>query len=122
MRRWTHPIMFLAIAVPNLLAILYSYQHNSTLIISKLPPAAQENFERITRIDYTVAFLIGAVGTVSMVIYLTMVAGGLRRGGSTAAPSSPGRAGTPCCSASGVHCSASGCGSSAASSCRSRWR
>ncbi|MFD9664563.1 serine/threonine-protein kinase [Rhodococcus sp. NPDC059968] len=80
MRRWTHLIMFLAIAVPNLLAILYSYQHNSTLIISKLPPAAQESFERITRIDYTVAFLIGAVGTVSMVIYLTVVAGGLRRG------------------------------------------
>ncbi|MFC9551666.1 serine/threonine-protein kinase [Rhodococcus sp. NPDC056960] len=80
MRRWTHPVMFLAIAVPNFLAILYSYQHNSTLIISKLPPAAQENFERITRIDYTVAFLIGAVGTVSMVIYLTVVAGGLRRG------------------------------------------
>ncbi len=52
----------------------------ATLIISKLPPAAQESFERITRIDYTVAFLIGAVGTVSMVIYLTMVAGGLRRG------------------------------------------
>jgi hypothetical protein len=72
--------MFLAIAVPNFLAILYSYQHNSTLIISKLPPAAQENFERITRIDYTVAFVIGAVGTVSMVIYLTVVAGGLRRG------------------------------------------
>ncbi|MDV7246160.1 MULTISPECIES: serine/threonine-protein kinase [Rhodococcus] len=80
MRRWTHPIMFLAIAVPNLLAILYSYQHNTTLIISKLPPTAQNSFERITRIDYATAFVIGVVGTVSMTLYLTTVAGGLRKG------------------------------------------
>lgn len=59
LRRWPHPIMALAIAVPNLLAIVYSYHHNKTLIIDKLARDAQDRFDLLTRWSYLIAFPTG---------------------------------------------------------------
>ncbi|WP_280236893.1 serine/threonine-protein kinase [Nocardia cyriacigeorgica] len=79
-RSWIHPIMALAIAVPNALAILYSYNHNRTLIISKLDADAQRTFDRIAWTSYGVGFLIGAVVTIALVMHLWLIMHGLRRG------------------------------------------
>ncbi|MBF6481930.1 serine/threonine-protein kinase, partial [Nocardia cyriacigeorgica] len=72
-RSWVHPIMALAIAVPNLLAILYSYNHNRTLIISKLDADAQRTFDRVAWTSYGVGFLIGAIVTIALVMHLWLI-------------------------------------------------
>ncbi|MBF6423200.1 serine/threonine protein kinase [Nocardia cyriacigeorgica] len=79
-RSWVHPIMALAIAVPNLLAILYSYNHNRTLIISKLDADAQRTFDRVAWTSYGVGFLIGAIVTIALVMHLWLIMYGLRHG------------------------------------------
>ncbi|MBJ8345980.1 serine/threonine-protein kinase [Antrihabitans sp. YC2-6] len=79
-RPFVHPIMFLAIAVPNALAILYSYHHNKTLIIDKLDASAQHSFELLTVITYAVAFPLGFAMTTYAVNYLFWVSRGLRHG------------------------------------------
>ncbi|TQM33009.1 serine/threonine-protein kinase [Nocardia bhagyanarayanae] len=57
------PVMLVAIGVPNLLAILYSYQHNRSLIIDKMGEQAQRQFDQIALNAYGLAFLIGFVVT-----------------------------------------------------------
>lgn len=80
LRTWIHPIMALAIAVSNLLAIWYSYHHNQRLIIGKLDPQVQQRFEQFTVTSYVVAFAIGTAFTVWMTSSVFAVAMGLRRG------------------------------------------
>ncbi|MBB3036822.1 serine/threonine-protein kinase [Hoyosella altamirensis] len=80
LRRWNHPIMAFAIAAPNALAILYSYNHNKSLIIDQLASSVQEQFDTITRLSYLIAFPLGVVFTISMQLYFLSVARGLRRG------------------------------------------
>ncbi|WP_280245284.1 serine/threonine-protein kinase [Nocardia abscessus] len=75
-----HPIMVLAIAVPNALAILYSYNHNRTLIIDKLDAQAQHRFDQIALGTYAVCFLIGFVVTNLLIARLWSIARGLRKG------------------------------------------
>ncbi|WP_280299339.1 serine/threonine-protein kinase [Nocardia neocaledoniensis] len=79
-RSWIHPIMALAIAVPNALAILYSYNHNRTLIFGKLDADAQRTFDLVAWTCYGVGFVIGAVVTVALVMHLWFIMHGLRTG------------------------------------------
>src|SRR5690606_39767979 len=51
-RALLHPIMFLSIAVPNALAIWYSYYHNRVLIIDDLDAGAHDIFQRVAPITY----------------------------------------------------------------------
>lgn len=73
-----HPIMFLAIAVPNALAIWYSYYHNRILIIDDLDEQAHDLFQRIAPITYGLAFLIGFAVTNILIAHLWSVLRGLR--------------------------------------------
>ncbi|MFG2189352.1 serine/threonine-protein kinase [Nocardia iowensis] len=75
-----HPIMALAIAVPNALAIWYSYNHNRTLIIGKLDEQAQHRFDQIALTTYGLCFLIGFVVTNVLVAQLWSISRGLRNG------------------------------------------
>ncbi|WP_280436294.1 serine/threonine-protein kinase [Nocardia carnea] len=81
-RALLHPIMFLSIAVPNALAIWYSYYHNRVLIIDGLDTGAHEIFQRVAPITYGLAFLAGFVVTTVLTAHLGSVLRGLRRGGS----------------------------------------
>ncbi|WP_432278799.1 serine/threonine-protein kinase [Nocardia carnea] len=73
-----HPIMFLAIAVPNALAIWYSYYHNRILIIDDLDDRAHDLFQRVATITYGLAFLIGFAVTNILIAHLWSVLRGLR--------------------------------------------
>ncbi|WP_174186571.1 serine/threonine-protein kinase [Nocardia barduliensis] len=75
-----HPIMALAIAVPNALAIWYGYNHNRTLIIDKLDAQAQHRFDQVALGTYAVCFLIGFVVTNLLIAPLWSIARGLRKG------------------------------------------
>ncbi|MFD0364847.1 serine/threonine-protein kinase [Nocardia sp. GCM10030253] len=75
-----HLIMALAIAVPNALAILYSYSHNRTLIIAKLDEQAQHRFDQIALAAYGICFFIGFVATNVLLAHLWSVSRGLRKG------------------------------------------
>ncbi|WP_063018416.1 serine/threonine-protein kinase [Nocardia niwae] len=79
-RMLMHPIMALAIAVPNALAILYSYNHNRTLIIDKLDAQAHHRFDQIALATYAACFLIGFVATNLLIAGLWSIARGLRKG------------------------------------------
>ncbi|MGW4326305.1 serine/threonine-protein kinase [Nocardia sp. NPDC004573] len=79
-RTLRHPIMALAVGVPNALAILYSYNHNRTLIIDKLDAQAQHRFDQIALATYAVCFLIGFVATNLLLAGLWSIARGLRKG------------------------------------------
>lgn len=75
-----HPIMALAIAVPNALAIIYNHHHNHRLIIDMLDVQTQHRFEQITFVAYGVGFLIGFVVINMLVARLWSIARGLRKG------------------------------------------
>ncbi|WP_228000021.1 serine/threonine-protein kinase [Nocardia australiensis] len=75
-----HPIMALSIGVPNGLAILYSYNHNRTLIIDKLDEQAQHRFDQVALAAYGIGFLIGFVVTNLLLWNLWSVSHGLRKG------------------------------------------
>ncbi len=79
-RRLMHPIMALAIAVPNALAILYSYHHNRTLIIDELDAQAQHRFDQLALGTSAVCFLIGFVVANLLITRLWSIARGLRKG------------------------------------------
>ncbi|KAA8886139.1 serine/threonine protein kinase [Nocardia colli] len=79
-RQLMHPIMALAIAVPNALAIWYSYLHNRTLIISKLDAPAQHRFDQIAVTTYGLCFLIGFIVTNILLANLWSISRGLRKG------------------------------------------
>ncbi|MFI6042663.1 serine/threonine-protein kinase [Nocardia sp. NPDC051321] len=79
-RQLMHPIMALAIAVPNALAIWYSYNHNRTLIINKLDAPAQHRFDQIAVTTYGLCFLIGFVVTNVLLANLWSISRGLRKG------------------------------------------
>ncbi|WP_069162773.1 serine/threonine-protein kinase [Nocardia altamirensis] len=79
-RRLMHPVMALAIAVPNALAIWYSYNHNRTLIIGKLDAQAQHRFDQIATLTYGLCFLIGFIATNVLLANLWSVSSGLRKG------------------------------------------
>ncbi|MFI9503936.1 serine/threonine-protein kinase [Nocardia sp. NPDC052566] len=81
-RMLMHPIMALAIAIPNALAILYSYNHNRTLIIAKLDAHAQHRFDQIAITTYGACFFLGFVVTNVLLAHLWSIARGLRRGAS----------------------------------------
>ncbi|WP_327117136.1 serine/threonine protein kinase [Nocardia sp. NBC_01730] len=79
-RMLMHPIMALAIAVPNALAIIYNHHHNHRLIIDMLDVQTQHRFEQITFVAYGVGFLIGFVVINMLVARLWSIARGLRKG------------------------------------------
>ncbi|MBF6260854.1 serine/threonine protein kinase [Nocardia farcinica] len=79
-RAWLHPIMACAIAIPNALAILYSYQHNRTLIIDKLDAQTQQRFDQVALTTYGLCFLLGVVATNVLIAHLWSVSRGLRHG------------------------------------------
>ncbi|MFC9994845.1 serine/threonine-protein kinase [Nocardia sp. NPDC127526] len=79
-RMLMHPIMAAAIAIPNALAILYSYNHNRTLIIDKMDAYAQQRFDQIAITTYGICFLIGFVVTNVLLAKLWPIARGLRKG------------------------------------------
>ncbi|WP_062981886.1 serine/threonine-protein kinase [Nocardia anaemiae] len=81
-----HPIMALAIGGPNALAILYSYNHNRTLIIAKLDEQAQHRFDQFAVTTYGICFLIGVIVTNVLVVDLWSISRGLRKGKSYDAP------------------------------------
>ncbi len=80
LRRWTHPIMGLATAVPNALALWYAYNHVNQLITSKLDADTERRFEQFVVAVYAVAYAAGAFVTITSVLYLLSVASGLRHG------------------------------------------
>ncbi|WP_454197389.1 serine/threonine-protein kinase [Nocardia sp. Marseille-Q1738] len=75
-----HPILVLAIAVPNALAILYSFNHHRTLIIDKLDAQARHRFDQIELATIPACFLIGFVVTNLLLAGLWSIARGLRKG------------------------------------------
>ncbi|WP_084483857.1 serine/threonine-protein kinase [Nocardia anaemiae] len=79
-RMLMHPIMALAIAVPNALALIYNHRHNHLLIIDNLDVQAQYRFEQVTFVAYGVGFLIGFVVINILIARLWSVARGLRKG------------------------------------------
>lgn len=79
-RLLVHPIMALAIAVPNALAIWYSYHHNRTLIIAELDAPAQHRFDQIAVTTYALCFLLGFVVTNVLLAGLWRISRGLRQG------------------------------------------
>ncbi|MGW0246464.1 serine/threonine-protein kinase [Nocardia goodfellowii] len=81
-----HPIMACAIAIPNALAIWYSYHHNRTLIIGKFDAQAQQRFDQIALTTYGLCFLVGFIVTNLLLVRLWSTARGLRRGRSYDAP------------------------------------
>ncbi|MEU8895570.1 serine/threonine-protein kinase [Nocardia sp. NPDC048505] len=79
-RALMHPIMACAIAIPNALAIWYSYHHNRTLIIGKFDAAAQHRFDQIALTTYGLCFLVGFIVTNLLLVRLWSTARGLARG------------------------------------------
>ncbi|RMI33457.1 serine/threonine-protein kinase [Nocardia stercoris] len=79
--RWLmHPIMALAVGVPNVLAIWYSHNHNRALIISKLAEPARQRFDQVALITYILCFLIGVVVTVALSSRLWLISWRMGRG------------------------------------------
>ncbi|MEV6279565.1 serine/threonine-protein kinase [Nocardia sp. NPDC051832] len=85
-RALMHPIMACAIAIPNALAIWYSYHHNRTLIIGKFDEQAQHRFDQIALTTYGLCFLVGFLVTNLLLMRLWSTARALRRGQSFDAP------------------------------------
>jgi serine/threonine protein kinase len=79
-RKLMHPIIALAIVIPNVLAILYNYNHNRSLVIDKLDVQVQHRFDQITLATYGVGFLIGFVVINMLIARLWSIARGLRKG------------------------------------------
>ncbi|MFC9897928.1 protein kinase [Nocardia sp. NPDC127579] len=79
-RMFMHPIMACAIAIPNALAIWYSYHHNRTLIVAKFDAQAQHRFDQIALTTYGLCFLVGFLVTNLLLARLWSTARGLRRG------------------------------------------
>ncbi|MEU2034437.1 protein kinase domain-containing protein [Nocardia amamiensis] len=75
-----HPILLLAIAVPNALAIIYSFNHYRTLIIDKLDAQAGHRFDQIAVPGASIGFLIGFVVVNLLLAGLWSIARGLRKG------------------------------------------
>ncbi|WP_167475613.1 serine/threonine-protein kinase [Nocardia arthritidis] len=75
-----HPIMALAIGVPNALAILYSYNHIRTLIIDRLDAAAQRRFTEYAVTTYAICFALGVLASNVLIARLWSMTLGLRRG------------------------------------------
>lgn len=80
LRPWELPILVLAVLIPNALAGLYNYNHNKTLIISVLPIAEQQHFERIQLVINLFAFPVGTVVLLYLCRYCMSVPRGLRKG------------------------------------------
>ncbi|MBF6369371.1 serine/threonine protein kinase [Nocardia puris] len=74
------PIVGLAIGIPNALAILYSYNHNRSLIIDKLDSEAQTQFDQIALNTYGLCFLVGFIVTNVLLAGLLPIAYGLHKG------------------------------------------
>lgn len=80
LRRWTVPLIVLAIAIPNGLASIYNIHHNKTLIIDRLNPEVQQRFELIVTIVNVIFFPLAAFLMIYMCRYVITVPRGLRRG------------------------------------------
>ena len=74
------PVLVAAIGIPNALAALYNFQHNSSLIIEKLPPDARHDFEIVSLVANAALFPLGALVIVYLGRRLITVPRGLRRG------------------------------------------
>ncbi len=59
--RWTVPIMFAAIGIPNLLATGYNYYYNRETIVGSLSSSAQDSLEQVHLVIGLVAFPLAAV-------------------------------------------------------------
>ncbi|RJO70974.1 serine/threonine protein kinase [Nocardia panacis] len=83
-RRWAAPYLHvagaLAIAVPNLLAILYSSNHSRRLIIDKLDTAAQQHFTTAVNASFIATFVFGYVVINALTLRAWFTLMGLRRG------------------------------------------
>ncbi|MGJ5666901.1 protein kinase [Rhodococcus aetherivorans] len=80
LRRPVVPILTAAIAIPNVLAALYNYQHNANLIVDRLPPDTQREFEQLALIINGITFPLGTVIIVYLCRRLITVPRGLHRG------------------------------------------
>ncbi|WP_370512253.1 serine/threonine-protein kinase [Skermania sp. ID1734] len=80
LRRWTVPIVTLAIAVPNALAALYNIQQNQMLVVTKLKLDAQRTFDLIAAFNNIVAFALGGLLILYLCRRLLIVPRGLRLG------------------------------------------
>jgi serine/threonine protein kinase len=80
LRRWTIPVLLLAILGPNGVAGAYNYYHNHTHIIEKLPPVVNERFQEIMLVINLVAYPLATAIIVYLCRYPLMVPRGLRQG------------------------------------------
>jgi serine/threonine protein kinase len=74
------PIAFLAIVIPNLLALAYAIQHNRLLIVSKLSEQAQDRFMLVTTLLNLSIWPVGTAVLVYWCRYVILVPRRLRRG------------------------------------------
>lgn len=80
LRPWLVPIMVLAVGVPNVLAGLYNFYHNQTLIISQLSPETLARFRDISLVINAIVYPLGVILLVYVCRSLLIVPRGLRRG------------------------------------------
>ncbi|MDH6679844.1 serine/threonine protein kinase [Rhodococcus sp. LBL1] len=80
LRPWMIPIVALGVGVPNMLAAIYNYHHNQTLIIDELSPHAQERFVAISQVINGVLFPLGFLLIVYLCRHVISVPRGLRKG------------------------------------------
>ncbi|MFF0634245.1 protein kinase [Nocardia sp. NPDC004151] len=77
---WAIPILALAIAIPNLIAVGYNYYYSRTLIVGKLTPQARHTFEYVALVLYPLAIVVAAVLILFAARRLVLVLVGLRIG------------------------------------------
>ncbi|MET4611118.1 serine/threonine protein kinase [Rhodococcus sp. PvR044] len=80
LRRLVVPITVLAVLVPNVLASVYNYHHNKSLIVSNLSLEAQQKFEQVQTVINSIAFPIGIVVVLYLSRYPMRMPRGLRKG------------------------------------------
>ncbi|MFE3546624.1 protein kinase [Nocardia sp. NPDC059177] len=80
LRKWTLPVLVLAIGVPNALASWYNIQHNENLVVSRLGESAQQTFILITAAVNLIFFPGGAALLIYLSRFVLGVPRGLRKG------------------------------------------
>ncbi|WP_430330688.1 serine/threonine-protein kinase [Rhodococcus sp. ACT016] len=80
LRPWMVPIVALGVGVPNVLAAIYNYHHNQTLIIDELSPQAQQRFGEISQVINSIVFPLGFLLIVYLCRHVISVPRGLRKG------------------------------------------
>ncbi|MFC7451351.1 serine/threonine-protein kinase [Rhodococcus daqingensis] len=80
LRRLVIPITVLAMLIPNVLAGVYNYHHNKSLIVSNLSVEAQQKFEQLQTVMNGILYPIGIVVVVYLSRYPMRMPRGLRKG------------------------------------------